>query len=423
MRQSARTSQTHPIQIAEVRASPAHGRIGITFCPGKHDPAASTGAWARDLEADLDAIAAWGARLVLTLVEPAELAALKVPHLGAEARRRGLDWRHLPIADYSVPAGDFEKQWETNGRDIRALLRSGGDVVVHCKGGIGRAGMIAARLLVELGMTPEDAIREVRRVRTGAIETPAQLALVRRTKAIIDGDSIDVAAMQQVGRRMGSNPGGVYEDESGRRYYVKTLESAAHARNEIIAAKLYQLAGAPTLTYVKAKGPNQIATKFVELGKKYVSQLSESERREAQRWLGVHAWTANWDAAGFHGENQGVVNGTVTTLDVGGALEFRGQGEPKGRAFGTSVGELDTLRTGEDNPHAVWLFGDMSPAAIVEAIAVVLGVPDGSIRSVIEENGGSSALAGKMIARKADMAKRMTALAQNNPSKLGSTSA
>lgn len=419
----ARTSQTHPLQIAEVRGNPAHGRIGITFCPGKHDAAASTGAWARDLATDLDTIAAWGARLVLTLVEPAELAGLKVPHLGAEVRRRGIDWRHLPIADYSVPAGDFEKQWETHGRDIRALLRSGGDVVVHCKGGLGRAGMIAARLLVELGMSPEQAIRDVRRARAGAIETPAQLALVRRTKAIMEDDGIDIAAMRQVGRRMGSNPGGVYEDKSGRRFYVKSLESPAHARNEIIAARLYQLAGAPTLTYVRVKEPNQIATEFVALDKKYVPQLSDSERREAQRWLGVHAWTANWDAAGFHGENQGVVNGTVTTLDVGGALEFRGQGDPKGRAFGTCVGELDTLRTDEDNPHAVWLFGDMSPAAIGEAIAIVLAVPDASIRSVIEENGGSSALAGKMVARKADMAKRMDAFAQSAPGKLDSTSA
>jgi hypothetical protein len=181
----ARTSQTHPLQIADVRASPSHGRIGITFCPGKHDNAASTGAWARDLSVDLDVIAAWGARLVLTLVEQFELAALKTPHLGMEVRRRGLDWLHLPIADFSVPTEAFEKQWDEHGPDIRELLRNGGDVLVHCKGGLGRAGMIAARLLVELGMAPERAIMEVRRARKGAIETSAQLALVRRTKAIV----------------------------------------------------------------------------------------------------------------------------------------------------------------------------------------------------------------------------------------------
>jgi hypothetical protein len=189
---------------------------------------------------------------------------------------------------------------------------------------------------------------------------------------------------------------------------VKSLESRAHARNEIIAAKLYQLAGAPTLTYVSAKEPNQIATEFVELDKKHVSHLGDRERRQAQRWLGVHAWTANWDAAGFDGDNQGVVEGVVTTLDVGGALEFRAQGDPKGKAFGACVRELDTLRRNADNPHAVGLFGDMSPVEINESIAVVIRIPDASIRRVVAENGGSIALAEKMIARKADMAKRLT---------------
>ncbi|WP_420024298.1 cyclin-dependent kinase inhibitor 3 family protein (plasmid) [Cereibacter azotoformans] len=179
-----RTSATHPLQIAELAVGCSQGRIGITFCPGKQDVAAATGAWARDLGADLDGIADWGARLVVTLVEPAELFALRVGDLGAEVRRRGMEWRHLPIADYSVPAPSFEEQWQVEGRAIRALLRSGGDVLVHCRGGLGRAGMIAARLLVELGRDPEQAIRDVRSVRRGAIETPAQLALVRRTRAI-----------------------------------------------------------------------------------------------------------------------------------------------------------------------------------------------------------------------------------------------
>ncbi len=397
----ARTSWTHPLQIAEVRASPSHGRIGITFCPGKHDNAAATGAWARDLATDLGVISAWGARLVLTLVEPAELAALKVPGLGAEIRGLGIDWRHLPIADYSVPTDAFERQWETHGGDIRALLCSGADVLVHCKGGLGRAGMIAARLLVELGMPPELAIRDVRRARQGAIETPAQLALVRRTKPIID-----TATMQKIGPQMGTHPGGVYQDKAGRRFYVKSLGSPAHARNEIIAAKLYQLAGAPTLTYVKAKEPNQIATEFIELEKKRISQLSENERRQAQHWLGVHAWTANWDAAGFDGDNQGVAKGVVMTLDVGGAMEFRAQGDPKGKAFGACVGEIDTLRKDADNRHATRLFGDMSAAEIREAVAVVTQIPDAAILRVVVENGGSSALADKMIARKADLAER-----------------
>ena len=102
-----------------------------------------------------------------------------------------------------------------------------------------------------------------------------------------------------------------------------------------------------------------------------------------------------------------VAGGVVLTLDVGGALEFRAQGDPKGRAFGTSVRELDLLRTDVGNPHAVRLFGEMGPADINQAIAVVTRIPDEAIRRVIAEAGGSTTLADKMTARKADMAARV----------------
>lgn len=218
---------------------------------------------------------------------------------------------------------------------------------------------------------------------------------------------IDTTTMQRVGGQLGTNPAGIFQDDSGRRYYVKTLESAAHARNEFIAAMLYQLAGAPTLTYLRTKASNQIATEWVELDKKCMAHLSESERKQAQRWFGVHAWTANWDAAGFDGDNQGVVNGKVLTLDVGGALAFRAQGDPKGKAFGTRVDEIDVLRRDEDNPHAVKLFAGMSPEDINQAIRVVVRIPDERIRQVILDSGGNQKLAEKMIARKADMARRL----------------
>jgi hypothetical protein len=218
---------------------------------------------------------------------------------------------------------------------------------------------------------------------------------------------IDTSAMQRVGGQMGSNPAGIYQDDLGRRFYVKSLETPAHARNEWLAAKLYELAGAPTLRYVPTQAADQIATELVQLDKREVAQLSEAERRQAQHWLGVHAWAANWDVAGFHGDNQGVANGLVLTLDVGGALAFRAQGDPKGQAFGTCVDELDALRCDQGNPHALRLFGDMSAEAIDQAIMVVAQIRDEQIRQVITDNGGSPALADKMIARKADMGRRM----------------
>jgi hypothetical protein len=219
---------------------------------------------------------------------------------------------------------------------------------------------------------------------------------------------LDTATLRKVGGRLGSTPAGVCEDDAGRRYYVKYLESVELARNEWLAAQLYRLAGAPTLHYLRTKAPDQIATEFVSLDKKHVAQLDETERRQARRWLGVHAWLANWDAAGFDGDNQGVHDGVVLTLDVGGALAFRAQGDPKGKAFGSQVQEIDTLRKNPGNPHAQALFAGISEAGLRQAIEVVVRITDADIRRVVADNGGKRALADRLIARKADMARRLT---------------
>jgi ADP-ribosyl-[dinitrogen reductase] hydrolase len=169
-----RTSLTHPLEIAAVSAGPTFGRVGITFCPGKYDRHAMSGYWERDLSLDLDAIRDWGAAAVVTLVEQNELVTLRVERLGEEVLRRKMLWFHFPIIDVSTPDEGFERQWEAAGNELRTLLRSGRDVLVHCRGGLGRAGTIGARLLIELGMEPATAIRQVRAARPGAIETNEQ---------------------------------------------------------------------------------------------------------------------------------------------------------------------------------------------------------------------------------------------------------
>lgn len=181
-----RTSLSHPLQIAAVSPGKGHGRIGITFCPGKKQPGALTGAWDRDLGLDLDAVHAFGAAALVTLIEDHEIANLMVHGIGEETGRRQMDWLHLPIRDVSVPGAAFEQAWQAHGPGLRARLRDGFDVVVHCKGGLGRAGTIAARLLAELGMEPAQAIGEVRQVRNGAIETRAQEEYVLSRRPVIE---------------------------------------------------------------------------------------------------------------------------------------------------------------------------------------------------------------------------------------------
>lgn len=170
-----KTSLSHPLQIAEVKVGPGLGKIGVTFCPGKKQSSAFSGSWDRDLGMDLDAIMAWGAAAILTLVETEELQALAVSDMGAAVRQRHMAWYHLPIRDVGTPSAQFEQSWREVGAHLRSLVRHGFSVLVHCKGGLGRAGTLAARLMIELGMPAKAAIDAVRSARPGAIETSAQL--------------------------------------------------------------------------------------------------------------------------------------------------------------------------------------------------------------------------------------------------------
>ena len=177
-----RTSVSHPLQIATIVSGASRfGRVGITLCPGKYDPHGMSGAWDRDLALDLDAIRNWGALAIVTLLEPHELTLLRVERLGEEALRRKMLWFHVPIVDVSTPDQQFEEKWGAVGEELRSILRNGSDVLVHCRGGLGRAGTIASRLLIELGMPPKTAMERVRAVRPGAIETPAQEEYVLAT--------------------------------------------------------------------------------------------------------------------------------------------------------------------------------------------------------------------------------------------------
>ncbi|MEH3039448.1 MAG: ADP-ribosylglycohydrolase family protein [Sphingomonas paucimobilis] len=214
MRNILRTSESHPLHIATISAGPGLGRIGLTFCPGKKQASALTGAWNRDVDLDVRTVAEWGAATVVTLIEPHEFDLLQVEGLGDAIRAQHMDWLHLPIPDVSTPGAAFEAAWLKVGPELRSRVCAGFDVLVHCKGGLGRAGMIAARLLIDLRVDPAQAMTSVRAVRPGAIETSAQEEYVLRLHPL-PPTSPDVGSAARLDRAIGALVGLAVGDAVG----------------------------------------------------------------------------------------------------------------------------------------------------------------------------------------------------------------
>ncbi len=88
-----------------------------------------------------------------------------------ELEKKGIELLHMPVEDFHPPKQDQIHQFV---EVAAAEIESGGRVGVHCTAGKGRTGTLLATYLVYTGMTAQEAIDEVRRLRPGSIETVSQ---------------------------------------------------------------------------------------------------------------------------------------------------------------------------------------------------------------------------------------------------------
>jgi hypothetical protein len=173
------TSADRPIRLDLLPASAATwpGRVGLTIAPGKRYPGME-GMWERDLGADLARLReVYGASMLVPLCEVDELARIGIGDLYSRAEEAGLEVVAFPIVDGGVPASA-----EAVLPLVQTLARAAEDgrtVVIHCLGGLGRSGTVAACLLVTRGHGADAAIGIVRGARPGAVENEAQEHFVR----------------------------------------------------------------------------------------------------------------------------------------------------------------------------------------------------------------------------------------------------
>jgi protein-tyrosine phosphatase len=141
------------------------GSIGLCRLPGRTNA----------LETDVGEIQKWQASHVVSLNEASEMQKHGAKDLSQLLRARQIGWWHFPIVDYGVPEIAVEAEWPKLSSDIKQALSARQNVLLHCYGGIGRSGMVALRLMIELGEEPEAALMRLRDVRPGAVETEAQM--------------------------------------------------------------------------------------------------------------------------------------------------------------------------------------------------------------------------------------------------------
>ncbi len=163
------TMKNLPLMINTVTIPGVKGLIGITSRPGMDDEASGFDLYGERLIDDVLTICKWGASALVTLLEELEFHVLGVKDLPNTAESLNLPWLHLPLPDKSIPDKKFEEQWLVTGPRLCQMLCDGQRIVIHCKEGIGRAGLIAARLMIELGIPPVQAITTVQKARPGSL--------------------------------------------------------------------------------------------------------------------------------------------------------------------------------------------------------------------------------------------------------------
>jgi protein-tyrosine phosphatase len=116
------------------------------------------------------------------LLTPDEVAELELQDEEALCRREGLEFHAFPIPDLGVPRSraGFTALLST----LEKALKSGKNVVVHCRQGIGRSSLVVASLLVAAGKEPDEAFRSIENARGAPVpETKAQHDWVARLAA------------------------------------------------------------------------------------------------------------------------------------------------------------------------------------------------------------------------------------------------
>jgi protein-tyrosine phosphatase len=143
----------------------ASGALVLTPCPGTKGV---------DLDTSLAQLKEQGVEAIVTALDNTELLSKNVAALGEKAQQLGMQWFQIEIEDDCAPGDEFARKWQQASPNLHQIVDHGGKVAMHCMGGSGRTGLLAAHLLLEKSWLLEDIVHQVQALRPGAFTKPVQ---------------------------------------------------------------------------------------------------------------------------------------------------------------------------------------------------------------------------------------------------------
>ena len=184
-----RTSETDPISVDLLSDDEVGtpGRLGMTFAPGMWAGSVRGRRWERDLAADMRVLEEeHEIDVLVSLMEDHEYRGYRIPELLEQESIGNIEILRFAIEDMGVPREAESERFQTFVQDVVRRLEEDQNVVVHCRGGLGRTGTLAACVLVALGRhAADEAIAAVREARKGTIQTREQEDFVRLFEGVV----------------------------------------------------------------------------------------------------------------------------------------------------------------------------------------------------------------------------------------------
>lgn len=161
---------SHPFDILPLESG---AKLIFTPCPGtKSVP----------LEQAVTDLKQAGAETIISLMPLAELQTFDAALLPEICRKAGILWLHLPIEDDACPADEFEQAFVRHRSELLTLMQTQATIAIHCRGGSGRTGLMAAILLLLAGDSLAEAITKVQSIRPNALINAHQRGYIEQIR-------------------------------------------------------------------------------------------------------------------------------------------------------------------------------------------------------------------------------------------------